>query len=238
MVETCDPYRSDHHIRTYDVVARHVFDTSLFDSAYLPLKHFSISENEILDKSKGDGFTKLITVAQIFWLVISVIMREARGLASSQLEILTLAFAAVAVLTYLAQWNKPKCINVPTRIYLEKFSDNPEKAKWTADRLTSVIACDSTLGDGGGTGHEFVIFITVAILFGSLHCLAWNSSFPSSIERTVWRVASIMTVSLPATSCSVKLVPDDNFDVVFQYIGSPLLFIVSSCETRHHHDRI
>ena len=74
-VEVYDPSRPNHTKRQYNIAAQHVAQTSFFDPSYSPLKYFSISENEILDKSKGDGLTKSITVTQIFWLVISLIMR-------------------------------------------------------------------------------------------------------------------------------------------------------------------
>lgn len=34
--------------------------------------------------------------------------------------------------------------------------------------------------------------------FGALHCLAWNSPFPTSKERLAWRVCSATTTALPA----------------------------------------
>ena len=72
-----------------------------------------MSRNEILDKSKDNGLAKLITTVQIVYFVLSLSARRARGLSISQLEILTLAFAILAVATYIALWDKPKDIQVP-----------------------------------------------------------------------------------------------------------------------------
>lgn len=37
------------------------------------------------------------------------------------------------------------------------------------------------------------------MLFGAVHCLAWNFSFPSYVERVMWRTASLGVVG----SCAV-----------------------------------
>jgi hypothetical protein len=38
------------------------------------------------------------------------------------------------------------------------------------------------------------------ILFGSLHCLAWNFQFPTRGEALSWKICSILTTSLPIFS--------------------------------------
>lgn len=46
----------------------------------------------------------------------------------------------------------------------------------------------------------FVIFPIFSLVFGGLHCLCWNFTYPSQVERTIWRVASLaITVPFPAT---------------------------------------
>jgi len=35
------------------------------------------------------------------------------------------------------------------------------------------------------------------VLFGGLHCLAWNFEFPTPAERTIWRVCAVLTTALP-----------------------------------------
>lgn len=37
----------------------------------------------------------------------------------------------------------------------------------------------------------------VAIVFGSIHCIAWAFVFPSHAEQLLWRVSSIIVVSIP-----------------------------------------
>src|SRR5712675_3466364 len=49
--------------------------------------------------------------------------------------------------------------------------------------------------------HERVeaglIFCLVAFAFGGVHCTGWSFTFPSSIERTLWRVASLSITGFP-----------------------------------------
>ena len=37
-----------------------------------------------------------------------------------------------------------------------------------------------------------------AMIFGSIHCIAWNFPFPSLTQRTMWRVFSLIIVCVPA----------------------------------------
>lgn len=39
-------------------------------------------------------------------------------------------------------------------------------------------------------------FIIAGIVFGSIHCAAWNADFPTSAERVLWQVASVMTAGI------------------------------------------
>ena len=43
----------------------------------------------------------------------------------------------------------------------------------------------------------FLILGLLGPLFGAIHCLAWNSPFPTSQERSAWRVCSVAVTCLP-----------------------------------------
>ena len=62
------------------------------------------------------------------------------------------------------------------------------------------------------------IFILSAGGFGALHCLAWNSPFPTSEERLAWRVCSATTTVLPALI--VPLVAGSASDIYLEPIGA------------------
>ena len=44
---------------------------------------------------------------------------------------------------------------------------------------------------------SYVILGLLGSLFGAIHCIAWNSPFPTSQERSAWRVCSVAAMCLP-----------------------------------------
>ncbi|EDQ99279.1 uncharacterized protein LACBIDRAFT_316764 [Laccaria bicolor S238N-H82] len=77
----------------------------------------SITEEEIEDRSKADGLAKGIAVLQTVWFIAQCISRKAQGLITTEVELITLAFAALNGILYFLWWNKPLdvkcCVPVP-----------------------------------------------------------------------------------------------------------------------------
>jgi hypothetical protein len=96
------------HLLTQDIVL-------LRSKGLLPKLPY-ITVEEIKDKSKSDSLVRAITVVQITWIVIQIIVRAFRSLAISQLEISVVAFATCAVIIYGVNWEKPKGVQVPITI--------------------------------------------------------------------------------------------------------------------------
>jgi len=42
-----------------------------------------------------------------------------------------------------------------------------------------------------------VVVLAIAVIFGSVHCIAWLSIFPSRVEQLLWRVSSITILGYP-----------------------------------------
>ncbi|KAF8970948.1 hypothetical protein BDZ97DRAFT_1753716 [Flammula alnicola] len=76
-----------------------------------------ISEEDILDKSNGDYFTKGVVVLQTTWFVVQCLARGIMGLAITELELVTLAFAALNGAMYFFWWNKPLDVRRPIQIH-------------------------------------------------------------------------------------------------------------------------
>jgi len=212
-----------------------------------------ISEAEIEDKSKGDAISKGVVILQTGWFVVQCIARGVKGLPVTELELVTVAFAALNFVIYVLWWDKPQNVKRGVRVYRKR---NPEETVddgnaettvgfWTALReaLSHLPAAivrgpsvfledfDSWLfrvlmwpfvrpmiivfspGDDEYekrvatfypnewvTGTEkFSIFlvVTTTLAFGGIHCIAWSFNFPSHIEGTLWRVASLSITSVP-----------------------------------------
>jgi hypothetical protein len=84
-----------------------------------------LSEEDINDRSKGDGLSKGLVVLQTGWFVVQCIARKAQGLVITQLELGTLAFAVLNGVMYYLWWNKPLGVNRAIPVYLADKDDLP-----------------------------------------------------------------------------------------------------------------
>lgn len=180
-----------------------------------------ISKDEIKDKSKEDVVVKLLALGQVLWLFIQLIDRKVSGLSSTQLEIAVLSFAVCTFLTYLLWLRKPKDIRIPTKVlttrkmsredkcrllYLNKFGffENSLLDKDTHkpsptipnDMYNTEAQLFRDRNSGWGIAYEDAGFMLGAVVFGACHCIAWNFHFPTQIEQTLWRVASVFTAAI------------------------------------------
>ncbi|KAF8659476.1 hypothetical protein AX16_001843 [Volvariella volvacea WC 439] len=92
-----------------------------------------IRKKEIQDRGKGDLLSKAIVVLQTSWFVVQCIARRVEGLLLTELELVTLAFAALNVMTYILWWDKP--LNIEYPIYFDregKRVDGPEEQEEAA----------------------------------------------------------------------------------------------------------
>ena len=67
----------------------------------------TITEEEIEDRSKADGLAKGIAVLQTTWFIAQCISRTSQGLITTEVELITVAFAALNGILYFLWWNKP-----------------------------------------------------------------------------------------------------------------------------------
>ncbi|KAK6974502.1 hypothetical protein R3P38DRAFT_3482065 [Favolaschia claudopus] len=80
-----------------------------------------------------------------------------------------------------------------------------------------------SLADTGAKGIAIIIECSVAIAFGAIHCIAWNTMFPSTAEKWMWRASAVavtgVPVMLPVPGALLVLFPDlqDRFNL---WIGS------------------
>ena len=65
-----------------------------------------ISEEELKDKSKGDGLTKTLAIFQLLWFAVQLIGRLAKGWAATELEVLTFATCLMTLVIYFFWWDK------------------------------------------------------------------------------------------------------------------------------------
>jgi hypothetical protein len=83
------------------------------------LKHgrILITEKQIEDRSKGDPLSKGFVLLQTSWFVLQCIARGVQHLPVTELELVTLAFAALNLVIYGLWWKKPLNVSCPLPVY-------------------------------------------------------------------------------------------------------------------------
>jgi predicted metallopeptidase len=269
----------------------------------------NITEKEIKDKGRSDAVSKGLVVVQTMWFILQCITRRVNALPITELELVTLAFAALNFATYSLWWNKPLNVECAVRVHrgqyegegkaegkgietggsgVDKSVDNCQNgdklwgmiledmdmeairevphAIWNKVRSGIVLVrkgviahasrSRSSLRTWRGLSHimqavllapvrvlsfilrssrkpflelvgdekepvmdheakrvpkfysgrvtqcEFILAVsvglTVATIFGSIHCAAWSFQFPSHTEQLLWRISSLIITCLPA----------------------------------------
>ncbi len=188
----------------------------------------TMTEKEIWDKSKADGFAKLLSCFQTAWFVIQIIGRAIQHLPVTTLELATLSFV-VCTLSMYYQWaNKPLDVESPTIINIEastaeilqragpaasepyswtpldfidnqspswltevqphlKFRRGPRQRplpRFTNDRFPVI-----------GAGFDAIVLFSITMVYGALHFIGWNFSFPTHTERILWRASCITIIA-------------------------------------------
>ncbi|KDR70339.1 hypothetical protein GALMADRAFT_76109 [Galerina marginata CBS 339.88] len=76
------------------------------------------TKEEIQDRSKSDGLSKALGVIQTTWFINQCIARRVQGLIITELELVTLAFAALNGVIYMFWWFKPLDVQTTVRVDL------------------------------------------------------------------------------------------------------------------------
>jgi hypothetical protein len=82
-----------------------------------------ISKAEIKDKSKGDFISKAVVILQTGWFVIQCAARRFQGLQTTELELVTVAFATINFFIYVLWFEKPLDVQCGVRVYKRRKSE-------------------------------------------------------------------------------------------------------------------
>ncbi|TFK61787.1 hypothetical protein BDN72DRAFT_721898, partial [Pluteus cervinus] len=75
-------------------------------------------KKQVEDRSKGDFLSKGLVTLQTSWFVIECIARSQQHLPITKLEVVTLAFAVLNIITYGFWWDKPLNVNCQVEIHI------------------------------------------------------------------------------------------------------------------------
>jgi hypothetical protein len=178
-----------------------------------------ITQKEVWDKSKQDTFTKVITAFQVGYLIIQCTARAAQGLSITTLELNALAIVVCSLMTSYAWLHKPADVQTPIHIFSSHtLEDMIGNQSWSltpldfvdengpgysanvqpfmhlpvipAERPIQRIPNDRFPTNPYGT-QEYLLCLAT-LIFTAIHVAGWNFDFPSSVERVLWRVSSLL----------------------------------------------
>ncbi|KAJ7910820.1 hypothetical protein B0H13DRAFT_2485145 [Mycena leptocephala] len=183
----------------------------------------NVEAKDITDKSKGDVLSKGLAMMQGLWFAAQCLARVHQRLAVTELEVATLAFAVVNVFIWLLWWDKPldvqrqivvgpakppdvqpiSAVRIPlyVRFYnvilgIANYYDYNSPSSTSVPSFWSLPTYE--LDDLKGFFLPFAIEALVVIVFGSIHCAAWNADFSTTVEMWMWRSCSSLVVAIPA----------------------------------------
>ncbi|KAK1764579.1 hypothetical protein QBC33DRAFT_457146 [Phialemonium atrogriseum] len=192
----------------------------------------AVTEDEINEKSKGDVMIKLLALVQVCWLIVQLIGRASLGQESSQLEVMTLAYAACSAITYIALFPKPRDISRPIMV--------PSAKAPTAKDVKEIAEVGSTdlvwrsfysIPSASVPDIAFIGTLVGLIIFSAIHLIAWNFVFPTRSELILWRVATLLTVGAPSFMIlhgyiSKLWESDSVFDTCMGCLAYPPIFLL------------
>ncbi|CAG7853038.1 SubName: Full=Uncharacterized protein {ECO:0000313/EMBL:CCA75392.1} [Serendipita indica DSM 11827] len=205
--------------------------------------------NELEDRSKNDWVAKSLVLIQTTWFIGQCIGRKAQGLILTELEVITIAYSLVNVAIYIVWWEKPYQVMEPVRVYdeLPALNEQQQKCRKNAENTSKLFkAFCYVLGaqdrftdfrtlkriptfDAGGLDNEsahsesIMALIVTGVIFGSIHFLAWASSFPTSTERLLWHMSTIILVAVPLFPISFLIL----LAVIARLLNLPYEFAVA-----------
>ena len=183
----------------------------------------AVTGKDIWDKSKQDGFQKMLTLVQTGWFVVQVLGRAIQHLPVTTLELTTFSFVFCTFASYYQWSNKPLDVESPMIIKLDKstaeilveagnmpnaekpyqhtpldFIDN-QSPSWLTEiqpRLHFTLGprarplprfTNDKFPVIGASSHTYLLFVVI-LAYCCIHFIAWKFSFPTQVERTLWRV--------------------------------------------------
>ncbi|TFK24614.1 hypothetical protein FA15DRAFT_669338 [Coprinopsis marcescibilis] len=80
---------------------------------------------ELADRSKGDPLTKTVVILQTFWFILQCLARKIQGLPTTEIEVITLAYAALTGVIYYFWWDKPLDVQCPIVVEIQPDDQPP-----------------------------------------------------------------------------------------------------------------
>jgi len=170
------------------------------------------TKKEIQDRGKGDTIAKAITIIQTLWFAIQAARRVNQDLIVTELELTALGHVVLNIFIYWCWWNKPLNLQFPVDVYAKKGEERrsnnqnamelESQGQTSSRRLTFRVrlGADINRNTNDWSWEAVIMLIFIPIIggmFGAIHCLAWNSTFPTPVEHLLWRVSALVVAAFP-----------------------------------------
>ena len=177
-----------------------------------------IDEDDLEDRSKNNSIIKAIAIIQICWFDLQFLVRFGTGITNTQLEVMVFAFTIFSVISYTLAWDRPKgpdyTITQKAKTYPKSSADMIKIAAqgpvcMGTHRRPSIWIANHWQSRGPSILGLDLPYLSVLVagiitsIFGALHCIAWQFSFPSVQEQMLWRASSIITTAIPVLLASL-----------------------------------
>lgn len=205
-----------------------------------------ISANALADRSKSDPLVTILAILQVLWLAAQLIDRAVKKTHTSQLEMSTFAVAICTFAVYLLLWSKPKSVETPIFVPADQYPTE-EQLITLASRCSSMNWQQNApnikwwpkdVSYKGNLRYAGLSMAIVAMPFGTLHCIAWDFAFPTSVEQYLWRASSITLILAPLATLFSSLRVDLGYDWWSEWFemaeflimqGSWVLYVAARC---------
>ena len=145
------------------------------------------------DRSNADGLSKAIVCIQVIWFLVKCVARVHSRLPITELEVSTIAFIIICVTCYIFWWNMPLDVRTHIDIHITSAQAR-EVEKWNTDDNAVLRQWFYPQNIDRWIRLTLSLF---GVIFGSLHCLAWDVHFPTWIEQLLWRISAICIAVIP-----------------------------------------
>ena len=195
---------------------------------------------ELSDKSKGDVLSKGIAILQTAWFVVQCMARLSEHLPLTNLEVMTLAYTVMTVAMYIAWWSKPLNVRCAIRapavsVEAAVHDDNIWQSiimyvmgGMDGDTDLSSLQCVPTFWagkpDDDDAGTADCVALSVAMVFGAVHCIAWSYPFASHAALLLWRASAITIIVIPLVILSALLL-SNQASWGLSYVGRALAVV-------------
>ncbi|TFK61381.1 hypothetical protein BDN72DRAFT_778272, partial [Pluteus cervinus] len=88
------------------------------ENKQIDIEELKLTKEEVQDKSKGDFLSKSLVAFQTTWFVCECVARSIHKLPLLELEVVTLAFAILNIITYMLWRHKPLDVFCPIYLHL------------------------------------------------------------------------------------------------------------------------